>query len=99
MTLRGTGVRIIVHEPANWDKGNLFGTIIFDRGVSKIIVKLSNKITGSQLTSDLIELSPSKQGDTFKPLIQNYSVMVNGSLVDENREAKEPLIYGSITFD
>jgi hypothetical protein len=99
MALRGTGVRIIVHEPSNWDKGNLFGTIIFDRGGDKIIVKLSDKIAGSQLTSDLLELSPRKQGDTFKPLTQYYSVMVDGSLIDENKEVKEPLIYGSITFD
>ena len=99
MALRGTGVRIIVHEPSNWDKGNLFGTIIFDRGGDKIIVKLSNEIAGSQLTSDLLELSPHKQGDTFKPLTQYYSVMVDGSLIDENKEVKEPLIYGSITFD
>jgi len=99
MALRGTGVRIIVHEPSNWDKGNLFGTIIFDRGGDKIIVKLSNEIAGSQLTSDLLELSPHKQGDTLKPLTQYYSVMVDGSLIDENKEVKEPLIYGSITFD
>ena len=99
MALRGTGVRIIVHEPSNWDKGNLFGTIIFDRGRDKIIVQLSDKIAGKQLTSDLLELSPHKQGDTFKPLTQYYSVMVIGSLIDENKEVKEPLIYGSITFD
>lgn len=99
MALRGTGVRIIVHEPSNWDKGNLFGIIIFDRGGDKIIVQLSDKIAGRQLTSDLLELSPHKQGDTFKPLTQYYSVMVNGSLIDENKEVKEPLIYGSITFD
>ena len=99
MALRGTGVRIIVHEPSNWDKGNLFGTIIFDRGGNKIIVKLSDKIAGSQLTSDLLELSPHKEGDTFKPLTQYYSVMVDGNLIDENKEVKEPLIYGSITFD
>ncbi len=99
MGLRGAGVRIIVHEPSNWDKGNLFGTIIFDRGVDKIIVKLSSKIEGRRITSDLLELSPHKQGDTFKPLTQYYSVMVDGSLIDENREVKEPLIYGSITFD
>lgn len=99
MALIGTGVRIIVHEPSNWDKGNLFGTIIFNKGGDKIIVKLSNKIAGSQLTSDLLELSPHKQGDTFKPLTHYYSVMVDGSLIDENKEVKEPLIYGSITFD
>jgi len=99
MALRGTGVRIIVHEPANWDKGNLFGIIIFDRGGDKLIVKLSDKIAGSQLTSDLLELSPHKQGDTFKPLTQYYSVMIDGSLIDESMEVREPLIYGNITVD
>ena len=99
MALRGAGVRIIVHEPTNWDKGNLFGTIIFDRGGNKLIVKLSKKIIGNKLTSDLIELSPRQQDDTFKPLTQYYSVMVDGSLIDDNREVREPLIYGSITID
>jgi hypothetical protein len=99
MALRGTGVRIIVHEPTTWDKGNLFGTIIYDRGGNKLIVKLSKKIIGNELTSDLIELSPHQQDDTFKPLTQYYSVMVDGSIIDENREVREPLIYGSITFD
>ena len=99
MALKGTGVRIIVHEPTTWDKGNLFGTIIYDRGGTKLVVKLSKKIIGNQLTSDLLELSPHKQGDTFKPLTQYYSVMANGSLIDENTEAKEYFIYGSITFD
>ena len=77
----------------------MFGIIIFDRGEDKIIVKLSDKIAGSQLTSDLLELSPHKQGDTFKPLTQYYSVMVDVSLINETKELKEPLIYGSITFD
>ncbi|MCP9764077.1 hypothetical protein [Lacihabitans soyangensis] len=99
MSLRGTGVRIIVHEPTTWDKGNLLGKIIFDRGGNKLIVKLSNTISGNQLTSDLIELSPHELGDTFKSLTQHYSVMIDGSLIDESREIKEPLIYGSITFD
>ena len=26
------GVRIIVHEPKNWNEGNLFGEILSDRG-------------------------------------------------------------------
>lgn len=99
MALKGTGVRIIVQEPKTWDKENLFGTIIFDRGVDKIIVRLSKKISGNQLTSDLLELSPRKQGNTFKPLTQYYSVMANGSLLDEKTGAKEYLIYGSVTFD
>ena len=99
MQLRGASVRIIVHEPKTWDKGNLFGTIVFDRNGNKLIVKLSKEISGNQLTSDLLELSPYKQEDTFKLLTQYYSVMVNGSLVNESAEIKEYLLYGSITFD
>lgn len=98
MALRGQGVRIIVHEPSSWGKGNLFGTIVFDRG-DRIIVKLSNTITGNQLISNLLEFSPHEEGDTFKSLTQYYSVMADGSLIDESGEAREPLIYGSITFD
>jgi hypothetical protein len=46
-------------------------------------VKLSTTITGNQLTSDLLEFSPHHKGDTFKPLTQYFSVMADGSLIDE----------------
>ncbi len=44
--LKGKSVRIIVSEPFELTHGNLFGTIINDRGGKKIIVKLSKNIKG-----------------------------------------------------
>lgn len=98
MKLTRAGVRIIVHEPNNWSKGNLFGTIVSERG-QILTVKLSHKIVGNQVTSDLLKLSPHQTEGRFKALAQYYSVMVNGSLIDEDTQQEEALIYGSVTFD
>jgi hypothetical protein len=93
------GVRIIVHEPKNWNDGNLFGEILSDRGGKKLIVKLIKPIKGELITSDIIELKPQSEKDTFKPLFQYYSVMVNGNLIDEKNEISEYVFSGSVTFD
>lgn len=93
------GVRIIVHEPKNWNEGNLFGEILSDRGGKKLIVKLIKPIKGELITSDIIELKPQNEKDTFKPLFQYYSVMINGNLVGENKEISECVISGSVTLD
>ncbi len=77
MSLRGQTVRIIIHEPDNWDKGNLFGTIVSDRGGHKLVLKLSSKIIGKEITSDILKLQPLTEKETFKPLGQYYSIMVN----------------------
>jgi hypothetical protein len=99
MSLQGKTVRIIVHEPENWDKGNLFGTIISDRGGKKLLLKLTDQIIGDEIASDIIELQPMTGKETFKPLIQHYSVMVNGSLRNSETEKTEHIIYGSVTID
>lgn len=99
MSLQGQTVRIIIHEPENWDKGNLFGTIISDRGGKKLIIKLTTQIIGNEITSDIFELQPMTDKETFKPLGQYYSVMVNGSLKCNETEKTEHVIYGSVTID
>lgn len=99
MSLQGQTVRIIIHKPENWDKGNLFGTIISDRGGNKLLLQLTNQIIGKEITSDIIELQPLTDKETFKPLGQFYSVMVNGNLKCKETEKTEHIIYGSITID
>ena len=99
MSLQGQTVRIIVHKPETWDKGNLFGTILSDRGGQKIILKLLEKVVGKEITSDILEIQPLSNKETFKPLGQYYSVMVNGSLKSEETEKSEHIIYGSVTLD
>ena len=54
MSLQGKTVRIIVHEPENWDKNNLFGTIISDRDGKKLLLQLTEKIVGKEITSDIL---------------------------------------------
>jgi len=97
--LKGRTVRIIVSEPFEWAHGNLFGTIIYDRGGEKITVKLSKEIKGKKFTSDLLELSPRYEKETFKPLTQNYSVTVGGALIKENSSEFDYMLIGSVTID
>lgn len=99
MSLQGRTVRIIIHKPETWDKGNLFGTILSDRGGKKLLLKLTDQIVGEEITSDILELQPLTEKETFKPLGQYYSVMVNGSLKSNETEKTEHIIYGSVTID
>jgi hypothetical protein len=99
MSLQGCTVRIIVHEPENWDKGNLFGTILSDRGGNKLLVKLTKPIEGRERASDLIELRPIEKGTTFKPLLQYYSVVISGWILAEKTGEYEYIIMGSVTID
>lgn len=99
MSLQGQTVRVIIHKPETWDKGNLFGTIISDRGGKKLLLKLTDQIVSKAITSDILELQPLTEKETFKPLRQYYSVMVNGNLKSSNNEKTEFLFYGSVTID
>jgi|SRR6185503_10184674 len=99
MSLRGQTVRIIVNEPYEWDYGNLFGTIIYDRGGEEIIVKLTKSIKGKKLTSDLLKLLPRYANETFKPLTQHYAVTVGGSLVNQDSNEFDYILIGSVTID
>src|SRR5690606_35783285 len=98
MSLKGQTVRIIVSEPWDWEE-NLFGTIISDRGGEKLLVKLTKPIKGKKLTSDLIELKPRYEKETFKPLGQHYSETVGGALVKEENDEFDYIIIGSVTID
>ena len=98
MSLKEQTVRIIVSEPWDWEE-NLFGTIISDRGGEKLLVKLTKPIKGKKLTSDLIELKPRYEKETFKPLGQHYSVTVGGALVKEENDEFDYIIIGSVTID
>ena len=98
MSLKGQTVRIIVSEPWDWEE-NLFGTILSDRGGEKLLVKLTKPIKGKKFTSDLIELKPRYEKETFKPLAQHYSVTVGGALVKEENDEFDYIIIGSVTID
>ena len=99
MSLRGKTVRIIVSEPFEWDHGNLFGTIEDDRGGKRLKVRLINEIRGNILTSDLMELKPRYEKETFKPLLQNYSVTVGGALIKDDSEDFDYILIGTVTID
>ncbi len=99
MSLTGQTVRIIVSEPWEWSEGNLFGTILSDRGGDKLIVKLTKVIKGKKLTSDLLKLTPRYEKQTFKPLTQHYSVTVGGALITTDTEEFDYILIGSVTID
>ncbi len=99
MSLRGKKVRIIVSEPFEWSHRNLFGTIEDDRGGKSLKVRLNKEIDGNKLTSDLIELKPRYEKETFKPLLQNYSVTIGGALIEDSSENFDYIIIGSVTVD
>ncbi len=98
MSVVGSSIRLIVHEPSSWSSGNLFGTII-DQRKNIVIVKLSKDLIGNKFTSNLLKLEPVSEKEKFKQLEQYYSVMVNGILIDKNSDAVEEIIRGSVTFD
>ncbi|TCC88246.1 hypothetical protein EZ428_21230 [Pedobacter frigiditerrae] len=98
MSLQGQTVRIIVSEPWDWE-GNLFGTILSDRGGQKLLVEFTKPITGKKLTSNLIELTPRYEKTTFKPLTQNYAVTVGGALVTKETDEFDYIIIGSVIID
>jgi hypothetical protein len=99
MSLRGKTVRIIVNEPFEWSYGNLFGTIEDDRGGKALKIRLIQKIKGNTLKSNLIELRPRYEKETFKPLLQNYSVTVGGALIEDNSDKSDYIIIGTVTID
>ena len=99
MSLKGQTVRIIVDEPWEWEERNLFGTILSDRGGNKLLIELTKSFTGKKLTSNLIELRPRYEKETFKPLSQYYSVTVGGALVTENSDDFDYIIIGTVTLD
>ena len=96
MGLKGNGVRIIVHEPKDWSKGNLFGVIILHRE-DRLLVQLSKQIEGKNFSSDLLELHPKEANATFRLLEKYYSVFFNGMLIHDNQS--EFVISGSVTID
>lgn len=98
MSLKGHTVRIIVSEPWDWEE-NLFGTILSDRDGDKLLIELTKPIKGQRLTSNLIELRPRYGKETFKPLLQYYSVTVGGSLIKKESDDSEYIIIGSVTLD
>ncbi len=99
MSLRGKTVRIIVNEPFEWNHGNLFGTIEDGRGSKRLKVRLTKKIKGNKFISDLMELKPRYEKETFKPLLQNYTVTVGGALIEDNSDDFDYILIGTVTLD
>lgn len=92
-------VRIVVVKPFEWTYGNLFGEILSERNGDKLKVRLTQKIKGKSFSSDLLILTPRFKDENFKPLQQNYSVAVIGSLINEVTNEQDFIIIGIITYD
>jgi len=96
--MKGQGIRIIVSEPFEWKYGNLFGTVVKQTG-NKLLVRLSEFIRGNSFSSDLMELEPRYEGDSFKPLGQHYSVTVGGALIHPQTNEADYVLIGTVTLD
>jgi len=97
--LKGRTVRIVVGEPHDWNQGNLFGTIISAQGKTEAIVRLTKKIKGSKLTSDLLKVSTRQEGESLMVLNLNYSVKIAGILVTKDTNESDLILIGNMTFD
>jgi len=97
--LKGRTVRIVVGEPYEWNQGNLFGTIISAQGKTEAIIKLTEKVKGPKLTSDLLKVSTRYEGESLMVLNLNYSVKIGGALVTEDTDESDYILIGNITFD
>jgi hypothetical protein len=51
------------------------------------------------LNSDLLELSPHYEKNTFKPLTQNYSVTIDGALIQQDLDEFDSILTGIVTID
>ena len=99
MSLHGASVRIIIKEPEERVGKNLFGTIISDRGGKTLMVRLTEPISGKQLKSDLLRLSPVDPVATFRPLEQYYGLEISAHLVVEQKGDDESLFSGVVALD
>ncbi|MFK5880022.1 MAG: hypothetical protein QM478_11090 [Flavobacteriaceae bacterium] len=95
MNLVGRKVKIIVSEPWDWTE-NLFGTINLHKDETTLFVQLTKSIKGKVLTSDLIKFTTRHEKTTFKPLSQNYSVIVGGTLITNDSDKFDYIIIGAI---
>lgn len=98
MSLTGQGIRITVSEPFGWNHGNLFGQVVKQQG-NTLLVKLSKTIAGNRFSSNLLQLQPRYQGETFKPLLQYYSITAGGTLVHPETNETDYILIGSVTMD
>jgi hypothetical protein len=90
---KGTGIRIM----SNTER-NLFGTVIKDSG--KVLkLKLSETYKAREFESDLAELIPIIQGETFKPLLQYYGAAVKVNLINGVTFEKEFLFDAVAAID
>jgi len=90
---KGTGIRIM----SNTER-NLFGTVIKDSG--KVLkLKLSENYKAKEFESDIAELTPLIEGETFKPLSQYYAVAVKVNLANEITFEEEFLFEAVAAID
>lgn len=97
MNLLGKSVHIIVSEPFEWQEGDLFG-VIQSYQDNKLLVKLNRSIRGTKIISDLIELRPRYEKETFK-LLAYHPVTINGALIRENSKSFDFIIIGSLNLE
>lgn len=99
MSLLGKKVRIRV--TSSDDKPyNLLGTIVLERGTSKMLVKLAKPLSGRFMASDTIELRPVYDNQAFSMLNKKgEAISVAGYLVKANNTRFDRIINGRVSID
>jgi hypothetical protein len=98
MSLKGKTVRIIISEPSDCDKGNLFGTIIQERHNTDLIVELSNLVDYKGFKSNTIQMIPKNDNETFRQLLNNNAGNFKGSFINDLGKSND-LLSGIISID
>lgn len=88
------GIRII-----NERQKNIFGTIIDYRDGNKLTIKISEPIKGNNIYVTTLLLKPIDPLDTFKSLLQYYSLHAKIYLFDSETGNSEYLMDGIVSID
>jgi hypothetical protein len=98
MSLVTAGVRIIVSEPFELSKPNLFGIIKSRRGES-LFVELSDPITLKGFTSKHMEFRPRFKEESISMLEKNQAISVNGALLVEGQKDPVFALIAALSVD
>ena len=98
MSIVTAGVRIIVSEPFELSKPNLFGIIKSRRGEA-LFVELSDPITLKGVTSKQMEFRPRFKEESIFMLEKNQAISVSGALLVEGRKDPVFALIATLSVD
>ena len=98
MNLEGHAIKIKVSEPGNW-KEELYGKVLSLVNDQKLLIQLTQPLTGKKMVSDLVELVPTSEKTGFKKLSLEQAVHVGGGLVTEKSDNFDYILIGEVILN